>query len=162
MPSTKKSTGAQRAPSTSKTYTDMFQAYAAFWRRGFTEWAGTSSRSEYWWTVLANILIVLLWGVLVSMVWMIMDIFGAAGYFWYWNDGTLLAMPLVVWGIAMFIPNVSLLVRRLHDAGFSAWWLLLLLGFGVQGADAIISLVFLVFVLLPTKTDGNPYHKNNK
>ena len=85
MPSTKKSTGSQRAPSTSKTYTDMFQAYAAFWRRGFTEWAGTSSRSEYWWTVLANILIVLLWGVLVSMVWMILDIFGAAGYFWYWK-----------------------------------------------------------------------------
>ena len=34
----------------SKKYTNMLEAYGAFWRRGFTEWAGTSSRSEYWWS----------------------------------------------------------------------------------------------------------------
>ena len=38
-------------------YTNMFKAYGAFWRRGFTEWAGTASRSEYWWNVLMNALI---------------------------------------------------------------------------------------------------------
>ena len=52
-------------------YTNMFKAYGAFWRRGFTEWAGTASRSEYWWTYLVNVLI----GLAVFIVFLFLGIF---------------------------------------------------------------------------------------
>ncbi len=35
------------------------------------------------------------------------------------------ACGLILWFIAMFIPNLSLTVRRLHDVGWSGWWLAL-------------------------------------
>ena len=44
---TTKKTVAKNSVKCSKTYTNMFQAYKAFWKRGFTDWKGTSSRSEF-------------------------------------------------------------------------------------------------------------------
>jgi uncharacterized membrane protein YhaH (DUF805 family) len=42
------------------------------------------------------------------------------------------------------------MARRLHDAGFSAWWLLLIIiPFGF--------LILLIFMLLPSKLEGNKY-----
>ena len=75
----------------------------------------------------------------------------------------ILAFGFTIFALASFIPMISLTVRRLHDAGLSAWWILLfLLGLICEPLGFIVSIVFLVFALLPTKVDGNPYHKFNK
>ena len=58
----------------SKIYTNMFEAFGAFWHRGFTEWAGTSSRSEYWWSCL------MIW--LISVVWVALIFISG---FWFCN-----------------------------------------------------------------------------
>ena len=41
--------------------------------------------------------------------------------------------------LALLLPNLAVLVRRLHDAGHSGWWLLIAL---VPVAGAIVLLVF--------------------
>lgn len=141
----------------SKTYTNMFQAYKAFWKRGFTEWAGTSSRSEYWWTYLVNFLLILMFGcVVLSALKM--------------DNGLLLVVTVglvILYALAAVIPWISLFVRRLHDSGKSAWWLLLYLVYLIPVLYSnlltlVVSIIFLVFTLLPTKKENNPYHKNNK
>ena len=161
MPVAKKTVKKQREPVTSKKYTNMFQAYGAFWRRGFTEWAGTSSRSEYWWSVLVNFLVIIGWVFLVAVAgWQ--GGFYAPVHFVYTPGVMVLFALMVVFSVAVIIPALSMTVRRLHDAGLSAWWMMLLIGTAVEGLDVIISIVFFVFSVLPTKETDNPYHGFNK
>mgnify|MGYP001776228853 CR=1 FL=1 len=145
-------------------YTNMFKAYGAFWCRGFTEWAGTSSRSEYWWSYLMTFLIFIVWLLCVVVV----GTFEYAMWPFWWHDVMLmpgvaiLALLFVFGGMAMFIPWISMTVRRLHDVGLSAWWMMLWLLAMVPGLAFFVSVVFFVFSILPTKVEGNPYHKFNK
>lgn len=141
----------------SKKYTNMLEAYGAFWRRGFTEWAGTSSRSEYWWSFLMNWLISIFWVFLIVVSGF--PIIGGA-----WSPiSMILSIGLILFLLASLIPSISMTARRLHDAGLSAWWLLLLLlNLICEPLSIIISIVFFIFAVLPTKVEGNPYHKFNK
>lgn len=139
----------------SKTYTNMFQAYKAFWKRGFTEWAGTSSRSEYWWTQLVNFILLLMFYFFFLFVW----------HLNYYNLLFFIVLILfLLYVFATVIPVLSLSVRRLHDAGQSAWWLLLILAsfIPMPVLGIVASIVLFVLMLLPTKEENNPYHKNNK
>jgi len=85
----------------------------------YATFSGRARRSEYWWFYLAT--------VLADAVAMLID--SALGT-------PVLAILLMV---ALLIPGVAVTFRRLHDAGRTAWWLLI--GF-VPIAGAIILLVF--------------------
>ena len=60
---------------------------------------------------------------------------------------------LIVYGLATFIPNLALTVRRLHDGYFSGW--LYLLAF----VPFVGSLVVLILVLMPSSPAGVRYDK---
>lgn len=62
---------------------------------------GRARRSEYWYWILANLLIGIVLG-------------------WIPFVGILIS-------IALFIPSIAVSVRRLHDIGKSGWWYLLIL-----------------------------------
>ena len=98
-------------------------------RDGFSKYvtfSGRSSRSAYWWWYL--------FGVLVLVVSLAIDYALGAGGILY-----------VLVALAMLLPNLAVLVRRLHDAGHSGWWVLIgllpligaivLLVFTLQGSD---------------------------
>lgn len=56
------------------------------------------------------------------------------------------------------LPSIALSVRRLHDIGKSAWFLLL--QFIIPPIGQVI---FLILMALPSKLDNNPYrHSSNK
>ena len=167
-------------------YTNMFKAYGAFWRRGFTEWAGTASRSEYWWTFLVNFLL----GAVALFIVSFFAVLGLAVE----SEGVvasglvLVLVPAMLYWIVTLVPEISLIVRRLHDAGLSSWFMVLYgaglfcgflsllvvaaaspfsrgaLGFAgfLYIISFCISIAFFVFALLPTKVDGNPYHQFNR
>lgn len=90
---------------------DGFSKYATF--------SGRSSRSAYWWWTLFYVLIVI----------------GASIV-----DAAIKTPAFVglVW-LAFIIPNLAVLVRRLHDADHSGWWVLI--GF-IPLAGAIVLLIF--------------------
>ena len=98
-------------------------------RDGFSKYvtfSGRSSRSAYWWWYL--------FGILVLVASLAIDYALGAGGILY-----------VLVALAMLLPNLAVLVRRLHDAGHSGWWLLIgllpligaivLLVFTLQGSD---------------------------
>ena len=98
-------------------------------RDGFSKYvtfSGRSSRSAYWWWYL--------FGILVLVVSLAIDYALGAGGILY-----------VLVALAMLLPNLAVLVRRLHDAGHSGWWVLIgllpligaivLLVFTLQGSD---------------------------
>ena len=102
--------------------------------------------------------------------------------------GIVVLVPLVIYYLAALVPWISLIVRRLHDAGLSSWFMALYgaglfcgflsqlvvaaaspfsrgaLGFAgfLYIISFCISITFFVFALLPTKVDGNPYHQFNR
>lgn len=140
-------------------YTSMFTAYRAFWHRGFTEWAGTSSRSEYWWSWLMNVLVCMLFAILfVGAAFLDAALFTDSAPFI-----VSVGAAFLLYVIAAIVPAISMLTRRMHDAGLSAWfWLLYLTTFLPVVGSYIWTISVFVIALLPTKVADNPYHKFNK
>ena len=103
-------------------YVDAFKKFADF--------RGTATRKEYWMFVLINFII----SVIISMIVRVTDI-------------NLLS---TLYSLIILIPSISIMVRRLHDAGKSGFWILII--FTIIG---IIPL--LVFLCMEQKTDNNPY-----
>ncbi|MFD8193312.1 DUF805 domain-containing protein [Streptomyces wuyuanensis] len=88
--------------------------------KNYAGFGGRARRKEYWMFTLVNIAVVaVLAGIGVAVDTMI---------------------PYVVYYVAILIPALAVTVRRLHDTGRSAWWLLISL---VPLVGAIVMLVFL-------------------
>ena len=87
----------------------------------YAEFVGRARRSEYWWFAL--------FGLVVSLVL------------------SPVSTPLsLLASLALFVPNLAVSVRRLHDTGRSGWYLLIVL---VPLAGVIILIVWLA-------TEGEP------
>ena len=84
----------------------------------YTNFEGRSGRLEYWWYVLAYVIVFVVLALVASVIGIVS---------WISN---LLAL-------ALLIPNIALGIRRFHDIGKSGWWLLLGL-IPLLGAIAII------------------------
>ena len=80
-----------------------FEYYKEAWRK-YAQFSGRASRSEYWYFVLFNFLIML--G--ISMV----ELFFAA-------DMDILS---TIYSLAVFIPSLAVYGRRYHDIGKSCWF----------------------------------------
>ncbi|WP_417218423.1 DUF805 domain-containing protein [Arthrobacter sp.] len=118
-------------------------------KRFFTKYAtfsGRASRSEYWWWMLCNALVVIvLYGAFIAL--MVTGIDPDTGE----PDSLAFGVPLGLLGLywlAIIIPTIALAVRRLHDGNFSGLLYLLILVPGIG------SLVILVLMLMPTVPDG--------
>ena len=100
----------------------------------YAQFSGRSRRKEYWLFVLLCVIV----GVVVM----------ALGEY-----GTIVSL---LWNLAIFIPQLALAVRRLHDTGRSGWNLLWgLLPF-------IGGIILLVFMLQDSKPGPNQYGSNPK
>ncbi len=115
----------------------MINAYKNFFK-GYVDFAGRSTRSEYWWVWLGNMILLIPF------------------YSAYGNalansrdEGALIALGgtviiYMIIGLALFLPGLALTVRRLRDAGFH--WALIFIIFVPLG-----SFVLLVLLAMPTK-----------
>ncbi|WP_421574760.1 DUF805 domain-containing protein [Stenotrophomonas maltophilia] len=97
----------------------------------YADFQGRSGRKEYWMFLLFQMVVSIALNI-VSFIGASMDSGLIAGI------GTVLA---AVFALAMFIPNISVFVRRLHDIDKSGWQLLWAF---LPIVGAIILLVFMV------------------
>lgn len=103
----------------------------------FTDFQGRTSREDFWWAFLANMIISAVVGVITGLLGVI---------------GSLLAALV---SLALLVPTLALWVRRLHDTGKSALWLLLALtGLG--------TVVLIIFAILEGDQGDNQYGPNPK
>ena len=119
----------------------VFQKYATF--------SGRASRSEFWWWMLAN-------GIVVSVLYASIAVLAVAGRTPDGEPGMAAIAPtilLVVWALAVVVPSIAVSVRRLHDAGHSGWFYL----FSVFGLG-VVTLVLCAMETSPAAAAyGPPY-----
>lgn len=128
--------------------TNIVSAYKAFWKRGFTDWTGTSSRAEYWWAVLANILVA------CGLIGMYLG-FGRAINVGTIGGGMVLLFMLtsallVLYAVAAIVPSISMVLRRVRDTGLTVWFGLLYPATCLPYVGYLASIALLVIMLLPT------------
>ncbi len=83
------------------------QYYLAVLKK-YAEFTGRSTRSEYWFFVLFNLIIAIVLSVLGALVHPLMALY-------------------YLYSLGVLIPSIAVGVRRLHDIGKSGWWLLIAL-----------------------------------
>ncbi|WP_162921678.1 DUF805 domain-containing protein [Listeria costaricensis] len=128
----------------------FLEAYILYWKN-YINFYGRSERKEFWYVLVWNVLI---WGVLgglCSVTGLPEIINKGVTFSQLMSQSGLLAMTLVViwaFSLANFIPLISLVVRRLRDAGRTVW--LVLLGF----IPIIGHLIILVLMCFPSKKEN--------
>lgn len=118
--------------------------------RKYAQFSGRARRKEYWLFWLLLIMIELVFFTLISL---------AGG-----NDSTGqfspaamgVALIFVIIFVAMIVPSLAVMARRLHDINHSAWWMLIAF---VPGLGA---LVLFVFSVLPGTTGDNRFGPDPK
>jgi uncharacterized membrane protein YhaH (DUF805 family) len=115
-------------------------ALTFFFTRAFN-FRGRATRAEYWWVAFA-----------LSVGWLVVMIKALSDPGLLMRPGgESLTMALSVVSMALFIPLLSLTVRRLHDTGRSGWWYLI--GF----VPVIGGIVLLIFTLLRSQDRPNKW-----
>ena len=121
----------------------MINAYKNFFK-GYVDFAGRSTRSDYWWIWLGNMIIYI-------------PFFFAYGNALAnpRNESALIALGgtaiiYMIIGLALLLPGLALTVRRLRDAGFH--WALIFVAF----VPFVGSIALLVLLAMPTKEVASP------
>lgn len=120
------------------------EAFRRFWAK-YATFSGRASRSEYWWWTLIAVVVAIVLDVLATVAGAGSDGSGPSAL------GVVVAILAVAWGLGTIVPSLALLARRLHDANYSGWLMLLALVPFVGG------LIVLVFSLLPSNPAGQRF-----
>ena len=116
----------------------MFAAYKKFWTH-YADFSGRSSRSDFWWAFLCHMIIIvplfiIIW---VSALGSIFSVAQDAAYGYEPDASAFLAgagfavifwFILLIYYLAILVPNMAIIVRRLRDAGYH--WAFLFLAIG--------------------------------
>ena len=137
----------------------------------YADFTGRAPRAEYWWYVLAIVIL----GIVLTIIESILGLRGMV-------LGIYGPLTVLFW-LATIVPGLAVSVRRLHDTNRSAWWLLLMVpyllsavmmamavaggGFAAVGTAGMLgivglvcAIVLLVFMVLPSTPGANSYGPN--
>lgn len=108
------------------------------WLKNWKNFSGRASRSEYWWVYLLNVIVMFV-VMLIAMALVFIVVAATNGSDAGAGLAMLAAYGLVgLAGLAMFIPSLSLAIRRLHDINQSGWLALLYLIPNIGGIVMIV------------------------
>ncbi|WP_071394353.1 DUF805 domain-containing protein [Bacillus tuaregi] len=105
--------------------------------KNYVGFHGRATRQEYWMFILINFIIACLLSVLELVI-------GIPG------------VLTGIYGLAVFLPSLAVLVRRLHDIGKSGWWFL------ISFIPFIGTIVLIVFACQESQPGENQYGLNPK
>ncbi|TDO45259.1 uncharacterized membrane protein YhaH (DUF805 family) [Kribbella sp. VKM Ac-2527] len=104
-------------------YTEVLKKYAVF--------SGRARRKEYWMFFLFNLVI--------SVILSIVD--SVAG-----TNGSGVGIISTIYSLAVLLPSIAVLVRRLHDTGKSGFWVFI----------GLVPLIGAIVLIVFAATEGNP------
>ena len=117
----------------------MIEAYKKFWK-GYVDFEGRSTRSDYWFVYLVNVLITFAYFLLQA-------VFGGLAAA---TDSSFLAVISLILLLIFFaacLPGIALTVRRLRDAGYN--WPYIFVAF----IPFVGWIILIVLLCKPTKVE---------
>ena len=129
----------------------MIEAYKKFWK-GYVDFEGRSTRSDYWFAYLANMLTVVAFYVLLAVFG---GIAGATDSSFLAVISLILLLIFFAYGIAACLPGIAVTVRRLRDAGYN--WPYIFVAF----IPFVGGIILIVLLCKPTKVEY-PFNNFNK
>ena len=111
----------------------MIDAYKRF-LRNYANFNGRSTRADYWWVMLCNFIIGFALGFLSGV-----------------TNSNIFMYVAYIYALAVIVPGIALVVRRLHDINRSGWYYFMAC---IPIAGPII---FLVYMLTDSVNEGNQY-----
>ena len=121
----------------------MIEAYKKFWK-GYVDFEGRSTRSDYWFVYLVNVLITFAYFLLQAVFGGLVAV----------TDSSFLAVISLIllliffaYSIAAFLPSIALTVRRLRDAGYN--WPYIFVAF----IPFVGWIILIVLLCKPTKVE---------
>lgn len=129
----------------------MIEAYKKFWK-GYVDFEGRSTRSDYWFAYLANMLTVVAFYVLLAVFG---GIAGATDSSFLAVISLILLLIFFAYGIAACLPGIAVTVRRLRDAGYN--WPYIFVAF----IPFVGGIILIVLLCKPTKVEYPCNNFNN-
>lgn len=118
---------------------NIINCYKKFWKN-YTNFSGRSRRSEYWYVVLSNIIISIVLSPLCAIPYV----------------GAIFTVLLSIYNLAIFIPSLALVVRRLHDIG-KEWYYIFFALIPIAGA-----IILLLWYCQDSQPGPNNFGENPK
>lgn len=111
--------------------------------QNYADFSGRARRTEYWMFTLFN--------ALISIALTVLDaLFGTLDL----EAG--IGLLSTIYALAVLVPSLAVLVRRLHDTGRSGWWMLIAL------IPFLGGLILFVFTVMDSEPGRNDYGPNPK
>ena len=125
----------------------------------YASFTGRARRSEFWWFWLFNIIVTVILNIVDNIAGLMI---GLGSYTFDVNDGqAIIDNPSIgalstIWALIVFLPFLSVTVRRLHDTNRSGWW------WWIWLVPCVGPIVLLVFLLLDSTPGDNRFGANPK
>ena len=109
----------------------------------YVEFSGRARRKEFWFFLLMNMLVSFFIGFVVGFM------------------AVVLKEPAIIfsghiYSLVIFLPSISVLVRRLHDTGRSGWW------YWIALVPLVGAIILIIFLAEDSDPGGNQYGPNPK
>ena len=121
----------------------MIEAYKKFWK-GYVDFEGRSTRSDYWFAYSAHVLIFFASYLLLAVFERMDSETGSSDLF---TIGVILLLIFFAYGVAAVLPGIALTVRRLRDAGYN--WPYIFVAF----IPFVGWIILIVLLCKPTKVE---------
>ena len=121
----------------------MIEAYKKFWK-GYVDFTGRSTPSDYWFACSAHVLIFFTWYLLLAVFERMAAETGSSDLF---TIGVILLLIFFAYGIAACLPGIAVTVRRLRDAGYN--WPYIFVAF----IPFVGWIILIVLLCKPTKVE---------
>ena len=106
--------------------------------KNYAGFGGRARRKEYFYFQLFNFIIIIVFLLLDILIYNI-------------SDENLLGIFTGAYSLGIFIPNIAVTFRRLHDTGRSGWWLL------INFVPMVGTLIYLFFLFSDSQPEENQY-----
>lgn len=127
----------------------MIQAYVDFWKN-YVNFSGRTSRENYWWAILCNIIVSVLLSILVALFGAIVPVL------------SFIPVTLTnIFNLAIIIPTLAVAVRRFHDIN-KPWYYLLFSLIPLVGMIILIVYFCQAGDLGANQYGANPVSTNNE
>ena len=121
----------------------MIEAYKKFWK-GYVDFTGRSTPSDYWFAFSAHVLIFFAWYLLLAVFERMAAETGSSDLF---TIGVIFLLIFFAYGIATVLPGIAITVRRLRDAGCN--WLYIF----IPLIPFVGIFIFIFLLCQPTKVE---------